>query len=173
MGLKTAVLILVFLFLAPIPPSSGQPFGMNHGPGMGMRPWRGKDRCWKASDLHLSVEQSKELDLIQQSHLRDTQGLRAELFLKRLELSELLINPAAKPEAIRSKSAEINELQSGLDGRIVEYLIRIRGLLTKEQLKRWCPDLEIPHSRRMMHGPGSMGSIPPERTPSQERLKED
>jgi hypothetical protein len=176
------VLGIFFFFFAPLispslspslSPSFAQPSGMRPGPGMGMRAWRGEDQCWKASDLNLSSDQAKGLELIQQSYLRETQPLRAELFLKRLELRDFLTNPTTRIESIRSKYSEINELQSRLAEKVIEYLIKVRNLLTKEQLKNWCPELEIPLFRRMMQGPGSVGPMSPKRTPFQERLKED
>ena len=173
MKLKVELVIFIFLSALSWSPSFAQPSGMRHGPGMGMRPWRGEDQCWRASDLSLSAEQLKGLELIQQNYLRETQPLRAELFLKRLELREFLTDPTTKSESIRSKYSEITELQSRLEEKSIEYLIKVRNLLTKEQLKNWCPELEIPHFRRMMQGPGSMDPIFPKKMPFHERLKED
>jgi Spy/CpxP family protein refolding chaperone len=173
--LKIAVFILFSLFVLSMSLSFAQPFpqppGMRPDPGMGMRPWRGEDQCWRASELNLSSDQAKGLELIQQSYLRETQLLRAEIFLKRLELRDLLTSSTVSIESIRSKHSEINELQSRLEEKVFDHLIKVRNLLTKEQLKNWCPESEIP--RRMMRGPGSRGPMPPKRTPFQERLRED
>ncbi len=144
------------------------------GPGMGMRHWRGENRGWRASELNLSSEQTKELDLIQQTYFRETQLLRAQLFSKRLELREILTNPTIKIESIRSKYSEINEIQSRFDEKAVEYLIKVRNLLTPEQLKSWNPEEEFPLFRRMMHGPDPMGPMRPRKNlPSTERSREE
>ena len=135
-----------------------QPSRMRMKPGMGMRPWRGDEQCWKASDLNLSSDQAKALELIQQTHFRETKLLRAELFLKRLELREFFANPAAKTETIRSKYTEVNDLQTKLEEKVIDYLIKVRGVLTSEQLKNWCPEQEIPFFRQMMQRNESMGS---------------
>jgi len=150
MRLKT-VLIFFFLFLLQIPHSSAQPSGMRHGPGMGMRHWRGENRGYRASELNLSSEQTKELDFIQQAYFREAQLMRAQLLSKRLELREFLTNPTIKIESIRSKYSEINEIQTRFEEKAVEYLIRVRNLLTPEQLKSWNPEEEFPLFRRRMH----------------------
>src|SRR5512136_859894 len=91
-------------------------------PGMGMRRWRGEGQCWKASELTLSQEQRKTLDLLQQTYFREAQLLRLEIFTKNLELRELLTNPSVRVETIRGKTLEIAELQSKQEEKAVEYL---------------------------------------------------
>lgn len=126
-----------------------------------MRRWSSEGPCWRASDLDLSQEQRKNLELIQQVFFREAQALRAQLFTKRLELRELLVSPAAKIESIRAKNLEIIELQSRHEEKAVEYLIKVRNLLAPEQLQKWCPEQEFPAFRQMMHGPGSAGPMHP------------
>jgi Spy/CpxP family protein refolding chaperone len=126
---------------------------------MGMRKWRGEPTCWKASDLDLSQEQRKSLELIQQAYFREAQLLRAQLFTRRLELRELLTSPTIKIESIRAKNSEIIELQSREEERSVEYLVKVRNLLTPEQLRKWCPEREFPAFRHRMYGSGPMGPM--------------
>ncbi len=52
--------------------------------------------------------------------------------------------------------------------KAVEYLIKVRNLLTQEQLKNWCPEQEFPSFPRMMHGPGPMGPMHPKKPPFSE-----
>lgn len=141
------LLVLPLLFFLHLPPCSSQPMG---------RPWRKGDPCWRASELNLSLEQRKQLESIQQLFLRETQRIRAELFSKRLEFREMLINPNIKIEKVRSKYLEIDGLQSKLEEKVVEYLIQVRNLLTEEQIKNWCPEEEFPLWGRMRHRPGLM-----------------
>jgi len=138
---------------------------MKPGPGMRGRPWRGEGPCRRAFDLDLSLDQVKRLELIQQTFFQETQLPRAELFAKRLELREFLTNPTIKVESIRSKYLEINEIQSKLEEKTLEYLMKVRNVLTEEQLKIWCPEQEFPFFRRMMQGPGPMGIMPPRKPP--------
>jgi len=154
--------------------SFSQPSGMRSSPEMGMKHWRGENRGWRASELNLSADQSKELNLIQQTYYQETQLLRAQLLSKRLELREFLTNPTVKKESIRSKYSEINEIQSRFDEKAAEYLIKVRSLLTPEQLKSWNPEDEYPLSQLMMHGPNPMGPMRPRKNlPSKDRSREE
>jgi len=146
---------------------------MKPGPGMRGKPWRGEGPCWRTPDLDLSSDQAKRLDLIHQAYFQETQLPRAELFTKRLELREFLTNPNIRTESIRSKHSEINEIQSKLEEKTIEYLIKVRNLLTQEQLKNWCPEQEFPLHQRMMHGPGPMGIMPPRRPPLPEGSRKE
>src|SRR4030042_3247551 len=150
MTFRIQSLIFLLLFVLFTSPAFSQPSGMRMGPGMGMTHWRGENRGWRASELNLSSDQAKELDLIQQTYFRETQLLRAQLFSKRLELREILTNPTVQIESIRSKYSEINEMQSRFEEKAVEYLIKVKNLLTPEQLKSWNPEEEFPIFRRMM-----------------------
>jgi Spy/CpxP family protein refolding chaperone len=158
MKFKIKLPILCLFILLMTTSSFSQP------PGPGMRKWRGEGPCWRASELDLSQEQRKNLDLIQQTYFREAQLFRLQLFTKRLELHELLTNPTTRTESIRGKYSEIIELRSKQEEKAVEYLIKVRSLLTPEQLKNWCPDREFPPFRQMMYGTGPMGSMRPEKT---------
>ncbi len=150
--MKSKIVIIIFCSLfsfAPVP-SFSQP------QGMGMRMWRGEAPCWRALDLDLSQEQRKNLELIQQAYYREAQLLRARLFTRRLELRELLTGPAIRIESIRVKNSEIIELQSKEEEKSVEYLLKVRNLLTPEQLQKWCPEQEFPAFRQRMFGTGPM-----------------
>ena len=172
MKLKFLVLVFLFLFLF-VSPSFSQPSEKEHGPGMGRMHRRGEPPCLRASALNLSSDQMKELELIQQSFYREAYPIRTELFSKYFELKEFLTNPVIKTESIHAKDAEIIHLQSKLEERTIHYLIKVRALLTQDQLKLWCPEQEFPHSRRMMPGLGPMGPMgPPKSYPQEPPRKE-
>ena len=158
MKLTKQTLLLCFFMLLTTVPAFSQP------PGTAMKKWRGEGQCWRASELDLSQDQRKGLDLIQQTYFREIQLFRLQLFTKRLELRELLTNPATKTESIRGKYSEIVELRSKQEEKAVEYLIKVRSLLTPEQLKNWCPNQEVPSFRQMIHGPGPVEPMRPEKT---------
>ncbi len=163
-GCLPVVLPMVAVFLLfTAAPSSPQAPGIRFG-----LKWRGEARCWKASDLNLSQEQSKGLDALQQAFFRETQAFRAQIFAKRLELRELLTNPSTRIETIRLKFSEILEQQSRIEEKSIDYLVKVRSLLTPEQLKSWCPEFEFPPFRRMTLGPDSAESMPPRRLPPPE-----
>jgi len=160
---KNKILFFIFIFLLPILPSFAQSPEIKPYSSKGMRQWRKEVRCWKASELNLSFEQTKGLDLIQQTYLRETQTLRTQLFAKRFELRELLTNPTIKTDSIRPKYLEMAEIQSKLEEKAMEYLIKVRNLLTQDQLHFWCPEQEFPLFHRMIHGMGPRGPIQPKR----------
>ena len=155
MRIKIQPLIFCLLFILTASLSFSQPAGK------GMKKWRGEGPCWRASELDLSQEQRKGLDLLQQIYFRDAQLLQIQLFTKRLELRELLTNSSVRTETIRGKTLEIVELQSKQEEKAIEYLIKVRNLLSPEQLKAWCPEQEFLFFRQMMHGIGPMGSMFP------------
>jgi len=153
MKLKIQLFIVCFLFIFAVSTSFPQ------SPGMGMKKWRGENPCWGASELNLSQEQRKSFDQIQLAYFREAQILRLQLLTKNFELRELLINPTTTTESIRVKYLEIAELQSKQEEKAIEYLIKVRNLLTPEQLKNWCPEQEFPSFRHMMHGTGPIGPM--------------
>jgi len=155
MKLKLLILTFFLLFAFITPSAFTQP-------GMGMRRWRGEGQCSRASELNLSQDQRKTLDLVQQTYFREAQVLRLEIFTKNLELRELLTNPSVRVETIRGKTSEISELQSKQEEKAVEYLIKVRNLLSPEQLKTWCPEQEFPYFRQTMPGRRPMGPNFPE-----------
>jgi Spy/CpxP family protein refolding chaperone len=154
MKLKIAVFSLILIFLLPI---------FSHAQPMGMRPWKKETRGGRASELNLTSEQAKELNRLQQTHLQETQLLRAQLITRRLELRELLTSPSVRTESIRVKYVEVVETQSKLEEKTIEYLIKVRGLLSHEQLRLWCPEEECPLSQRMMPGHRPMRRMNPMR----------
>jgi Spy/CpxP family protein refolding chaperone len=168
-NLVLPVLMIVLGF--SITPSFSQHSGTGRYPGAGGKFWRGETSCWAASELSLSQDQAKGLDSLQQTFLRELQLLRVQLFSKRLELRELLTNPSTKIEVIRAKSSEIQEFQTRVEEKSIDYLIKVRGLLTPEQLKNWCPEFDLPSPRRMMQGSDTTGPFPPRRSPSPEGAK--
>jgi hypothetical protein len=172
---RANIILLVFctLFVPLISLSFAHTTAPKTAAGMGMRQWRGENRCWKASDLTLSPEQVKGLDLINLTYLKETRPLRNELFSKRLELREFLTDPNVKAESIQLKNTEVLALESKIGDREIEYLIKVRSLLTQEQLKNWCPEQEFPFLRGMMQRPEAMGPMPPRKTPPHERPREE
>jgi Spy/CpxP family protein refolding chaperone len=154
-------------------PAFSQPSEIRMGPGMEMRHWREENRGYRASELKLSPEQAKELDIIQQAHFRETQLLRAQLLSKRIELREFLKNQTTRIDAIRSKYSEINELESRFEEKAIESLLKVRNLLTSEQLRNWNPEEEFPLFRRMMRGVEPLGPMHPRRSPPLERIREE
>jgi len=130
---------------------------------MGIQHLGGEERGFRASELDLSPEQAKELESIQQTYFRETQMLRAQIFSKRIELRNHIKNPNATIRSIRSKYLEINEIESRFEEKALEYLIKVRTLLTPDQLRNWNPEEELPLLRLRIRGSEPMGHIHPRR----------
>jgi Spy/CpxP family protein refolding chaperone len=173
MKIRIILFLSVFSLLIPFHVSHAQPAGMRMKPGMGMRQWGASEHCRKAADLNLSPDQEKTLELIEQTHFSETRVLRAELFLKRLEFRESLTNPSVRVEAIRSNYGEMNDLETKLEEKTLDYLVKIRGILTSEQLKNWCPEQEISLFRRMLHGAEPTGPKPSRSPPFHKGPREE
>ncbi|MCX8116795.1 MAG: periplasmic heavy metal sensor [Desulfobacterota bacterium] len=133
-----------------------------------MRPWRKEGRCLRASELNLTSEQIKGLQHLQQSYLQETQTLRAQLIAKRIELRELLTNSSSRMEIIRMKYMELAEAQIRMEEKTIDYLIKIRHLLTPEQLLLWCPEEEFPMPHKTMPGHRPFKPMPPMKIPPPE-----
>ena len=175
MKLLTLFFVAFTLTILTISSAFPQPPGpkMRHGPGMGMRPWKREGRCPAACELNLSPNQMKVLNSLLETYDQETQFLRNDLFAKRLELRESLTDPNMGLESIRSKFLELNALESKLEEKMIDYLIKVKGLLTHEQLKLWCPEKELPFFGRRTHGPAPMEppiprKIHPRREPKEE-----
>jgi Spy/CpxP family protein refolding chaperone len=163
-------LALSFFFVFSIAPASAQPPGMKPHHEMGGRHWRGEGQCPGALELNPSPDQAKALDRLSHSYLQETRRLRIELLSKRLELREFLTDPSVKGVAIHAKTSEIVELQSRLEETATDYLLKVRNLLTQEQLKNWCPEQDLFMSQRMMERPHFMPQRP---SPPYEETKQE
>lgn len=152
-------LLLFFFFVPPL--ALSQSFQERSNFPMRMGYWKREAKCWRVSELELSSEKQKELQLIQQTFFKETQLLRAQLFTKRLDLREMLTNPAIRDEAIRPKYLELAEIQAKLEERTIEYLLRIRSFFTSEQLPLWCPEEEFPSYSLMRERYGPMKPMAP------------
>ena len=108
-----------------------------------------------------------------QAYFQEAKRYRIELFSKRLEIREYLTNPSVKAEVIQAKNGEIIELQSKMEDKTIAYLLKVRNLLTQEQLKVWCPELEFPMLQRMMERPFPMGPPMPRSSPPPEGPKKE
>ncbi len=68
---------------------------------------------------------------------------------------------------------DVEKLKPVDSAKSIDYLMKVRGILTQEQLRSWCPELEIPFFRRMMQRPDLKGPMNPKRMPPHERFREE
>jgi len=166
--MKLRIIIPLYIFIFVFPPllAFSQPSSMKLSPRM--EQWWTEAQCLRASDINLSQDQIKGLDMIQEAYFQEIRFIRIQLFSRRLELRDILTNPTQRSEAIRAKYREMNELQLKLDEQTMEYLLKLRNLLTKEQLKTWCPEKEFSFLREMVRGPGLIHPMHPRKHPPEE-----
>lgn len=151
--MKIATIVLAFFIALPHTSLLAQPGRTTMRPGMGMGMGELDDlSCRQAAELNLSAEQAAGLEQIEQAYFRETRLLRAQIFLKRLELRQAFTDPSTKTESIRSKYAELLDLKSKLEEKSLEFLMKVRELLTFDQLNHWCPEREFPFPRQTIQG---------------------
>ncbi len=108
------------------------------GPGSrpGGPPWQ--KGCASLEELDLSGEQRSAIDRVNAEHSAQVARFRDELLERRLEVEALLKDPNAAEETIRNKAAEMVRAHNRLQEKMMDYQIRLRAILTPEQLRRWC-----------------------------------
>jgi len=71
--------------------------------------------------------------------------------IKRIELRDLIRDSAASEDSVRRKSQELETAQHLLHNEMMDYQLRVRSILTPEQLGRWCTlvkEISSPGGRR-------------------------
>ncbi len=91
----------------------------------------------------LSKEQAERLYQIREKFRSETEDLRREIFLRRLELNQLYRDPNATEEKIKSKQKELSSLLEKLSEKILERRLEERKVLSPNQLKRGIPPYRI------------------------------
>ncbi len=64
--------------------------------------------------------------------------MRQDLLARRWEVEALLRHAEAKEESIRKKAQEMVLAHRQLQEKMVQYQLRLRAILSPEQLSRWC-----------------------------------
>lgn len=127
-----AIAIAVAALLSPLPGLAQQGPTGQRGPG------RGWGRCAGPEDLGLSAEQRRAVAKAEEASGDSIRTLRNQWTSKRLELQELLADSKAGEDAIRAKAKELTAVQADLQRALLEYQLRVRAVLTPDQLGRWC-----------------------------------
>jgi Spy/CpxP family protein refolding chaperone len=131
-------LFLVVAALALLACSLGPSFaqGVRKAQGTDSGAWSGE--CYSLEKLDLSAGQREALNRIDEPHKTQILKQRNSLMLKRIELRELLRDAGADKQAIRNKAGEMGDIREALQKEMIDYQIRIRDILTPEQIRRWC-----------------------------------
>jgi Spy/CpxP family protein refolding chaperone len=101
------------------------------GPGSG-----GAGPGAKWAQLNLSKEQMDKMWQMREKFRSDTQGIRYELFQKRLEMKKLFADPKADEATILAKQKEMNTLRQQMQDKMVQHRLEQRKVLTPEQIQK-------------------------------------
>ena len=117
---------------------------------------QGHPPCWLPDDLRLTAEQVEKLKSIQRSYLEDITSLRNDFLNKRYELRRLITDPTSKADDIRAKQGEALTLETQIQGKVIDYQLKVREILTPRQFKLWISRYKMGHGpmRGHQHGMG-------------------
>jgi len=90
-----------------------------------------------AHDLKPTPEQLSRWKELKEEFRSEILPLRNQIFSKRMELSALLAQPDADPEAIKTKHREVIALRGQLQEKMMDHRLAFRKTLTPEQLSHW------------------------------------
>lgn len=105
-------------------------------------PAGGKDAPLR--ELNLSEDQHTAIKRIKANYLNKIIHLRSELAAKQLEFKNLIGDPTATEEAIRTRGREIEAINGQIMREMVGFEIEVRRVLTPEQLRTWCKNMDSP-----------------------------
>jgi Spy/CpxP family protein refolding chaperone len=95
-------------------------------------------------ELNLTKEQQAAIKRIKANYLNKVIHLRSELAAKQLEFKNLIGDPTATEEAIRTRGREIEAVNGQIMREMVSFEIEVRRVLTPEQLRTWCKNMDSP-----------------------------
>ena len=88
-------------------------------------------------ELNMTEAQLKEAKRIRTAYSNRILKLRSDIIGKSIEYRNLLRDPAASEEAIRTKGKEIETIDTQLIREKIDFEIEMRKILTPEQFQRW------------------------------------
>ncbi len=94
-------------------------------------------RPWGMADLNLSQEQMAKIYQIRLEFQKTSLELKKDMAMKRLEIRELMMKDPVDMEKIRAKWEEIAQIQVELRMKAMEYQLKIKEVLTPEQLEKY------------------------------------
>lgn len=106
--------------------------------GQGMNPRRLSPDCSTLERLDLSSSQKEAILRIDSQYKGQILDRRNTLMLKRLELQGMLRDPHAGKDAIQARAREMGDAREEIHQKLIDYQVRIREILTPEQIRRWC-----------------------------------
>lgn len=84
--------------------------------------------------LNLTEEQKQKIQSTRQTTAENMRQVRMNLRMQRTELKDMMFDPKATDLQIRQKRQEVRNLQDKMDELLVNDFLKMRAVLTKEQL---------------------------------------
>ncbi len=109
--------------------------------------------------LNLTEEQKQKIQTTRQATAESVRQIRTNLKTVRGELKDMMFDPKASDSQIRNKRQEVRALQDKMDELLVNDFLKMRGVLTKEQLGH-LPEAKPQPRSRAGFGDGGEGSNP-------------
>ncbi len=103
-------------------------------------------------NFNLTPEQRMKLTRLNLFFREQTVDLRGELVKKRIKLQRLWLKKIPDRAKMYSLIDEISEIKAQINKKTVDYILRVKEILTPEQLKKLLP-LKTKLRQRAMHSP--------------------
>ena len=139
-GIIFALIFLLFAVFDAHLSKAQPPFHLQNRPTLRMD---GPEVCWQSSGIALNETQTKALEGLRRDYAAEAMPLRRELFSLRLELRHLTRDPNVQSKTLVDRQKKISELQARLDNLSLSYQIKVRSILTKEQLEQLPQDCSL------------------------------
>jgi Spy/CpxP family protein refolding chaperone len=92
------------------------------------------------SQLNLTDEQKTRITEQRSKAKGQAKELQAAIKVKRLEMRDMMFDPAYSPEQIRAKRAELRKVQEQAEMLMLNDFLSMRSVLTADQLRRLRPN---------------------------------
>lgn len=127
--------------------------------GMGMRKQFMNGGPLNLAPLNLTEVQKTKIQQLRNQTSIKARELRKKLVLTRQEMKDLMFDPNASDETIRSKRKDVRKLQDQSDEVMIDDFLAIRSVLTPEQRKR-LPEIKPVGPRGSLAGRDAMPPPP-------------
>jgi len=101
------------------------------------RNWNWRERL--ANYLNLTPQQKKKISRLRLSFEEEILDLRTQLERKRIQLQKLLMDEKINKDKIYSLVDDMATIKGRIDKKMVDFYLKIRKILTEEQLEKLPP----------------------------------
>jgi len=98
--------------------------------------WTGKHSFGPGSRLNLTAEQKEKIANLRLTFKEETLDLHSQLARKRLEIQKLLLEESLDLTRVYGLVDEMAPIQAEIQKKSIEFRLKVKSLLTKEQLEK-------------------------------------